>query len=167
MKTGINHPRQNERGLLLVECMVYIALVMLITGVGVSLFTRALSFQREIERNSNDIVQTLKVGEKWREDIRKAVEQITIENHRLEIPQVNSTVIYEWRNRSLWRIEFHDPPRLLLKGVTASEFIKDEREHVSAWRWEIELDRARGKMNVEPLFSFGAVDPTTTEELQP
>lgn len=167
MKTGVKLPRRNQHGLLLVECMVYIALVMLITGVGVSLFTRTLSFQREIERNSNDIVRTLKVGEQWREDIRKAVKPITVENHRLEIPQVNSRVIYDWNNGSLWRIEFDDPPQLLLRGVKASEFIKDDREHVSAWRWELELDRHRGKMNVEPLFTFGAVAPRATRETQP
>jgi hypothetical protein len=167
MKTGIKPPRRSQQGLLLVECMVYIALVMLITGIGVSLFTRTLSFQREIERNSNDIVQTLKVGEQWRMDIRKAVRPIMVENHRLKIPQVNSRVTYDWSNGSLWRIEFDDPPQLLLRGVKASEFIKNEREHVAAWRWEIELDRNRGKMNVKPLFTFGAVDPIATKELQP
>ena len=52
----------------------------------------------------------------------------------------------------------------VLPNVKRSEFHRDSRQHVTAWRWEVELRGKQEATRVKPLFTFQAVP---SKELKP
>src|SRR5215470_16859351 len=72
---GVTRPTfvtRHRGGYLLVECLVYIAVLAVVMGVAFSAFYRCLSSWRDLARNTDDIARVLKAGEIWRADIRAA-----------------------------------------------------------------------------------------------
>ena len=92
--------RRHERGIMLVDCLVYIAIWMVVTGLAFSAFYRSLNYTRQLNRYTDDIALTMQVGERWREDIRRAtapLQMVGVESsiaQALHIPQKTNEVIY-------------------------------------------------------------------------
>lgn len=153
---------------MLVECMVYIALVMIILGLGLNLFLKLLSFHRDLERNSHDIARSTKAGEIWRDDIRSASAAIQIENSadelRLTIPMGDESIEYRYRDGVLWRQATEERPSQspFLKNLVSCEFVHESRPHAETWTWEVQLKTKKKVVHIEPRFSFLAV-PTQLE----
>ena len=151
-----------KQGIVLVECMVYLAVVMVILGLALNVYLKLLGFHRDLERNSNDIARTTKAGEIWRTDVRSATGPIQIEKKTdellLTIPNEQGSTDYTFRDGSLWRQESGEPaPRPFLTQLATCKFTQESRTYVDAWSWDVTLKTKKKTVRIEPQFSFLAV----------
>lgn len=158
---------QRARGIMLVECVIYIAVWAVVMGLAFSAFYRAWDNAARIRRNADDIVRALSAGERWREDIRRATGPITLVtvtnavDFALRIPQQAGEAVYFFTGVELLRRSAEDAPWVEVLGqIKSSSMIRDTRQTVTSWRWELELIAARKKALTRPLFSFQAVPQT-------
>src|SRR5262249_52773652 len=63
---------EKTRGYILIELLIYIAVLAVVMEVAFSAFYRCLGNTRDLARNADDILKTLAAGEAWRADIRLA-----------------------------------------------------------------------------------------------
>jgi hypothetical protein len=163
MKTNPNFLRRShQRGIMLVDCLVYIAVFFLILGVAFKFFYGCWDSAKAFRRNTDQVAATLKTGERWREDVRRATAaprtEESLEGTVLRIAQKSGEVDYRFAETTLWRRngDAGDWTPILL-NVKSSRMEQDRREHVAAWRWEVELATKRKGARVVPLFTFEAV----------
>ena len=94
-------------GFMLIECMVYIGAVVVILGVAFAVFYECSDHCVGLRRNVEDITRALHAGERWREDVRRAVspvECLTSDNGpQMRIPQAASVVYYQFTSSGVWR----------------------------------------------------------------
>jgi hypothetical protein len=156
------HARESA-AYLLVEYLIYIALLAVIMEIAFGAFYRSLGGSRDLHRNSKQILQALQAGETWRADLRQAVSTpaiITDEQFTaFEIPTAGGRVVYLFDHKAVWRQLGETPPRQLVGAVKASFFAQDQRQHVTAWTWEVELATKKKVVHLRPLFTFRAVVP--------
>jgi prepilin-type N-terminal cleavage/methylation domain-containing protein len=150
------------RGFTLIECLVYITVLAVVLGLASAAFYQCWDDNKAITRNGNDIVRTLKVGETWRADLRAATGPIRIattdSEQTLRIPHGNQELIYSFANGEVRKHTGTNGPWLvLLPKVKSSQMQIDQRQNVTAWRWEVELETTRKKIHTPPLFTFEAV----------
>jgi hypothetical protein len=149
----------HQSGLMLVECLVYIAGFFLITGLAFAAYYRSLDNSRGLRHNADDIVRALKAGERWRADVRSArgplaLEQIDDEQ-ALRIPQASGEIVYLFSQGAVWRKTPAEPvPVISLDGVKGSRMLMEARGEVTAWRWELELRTRQKVVRLRPLFTF-------------
>ena len=151
-------------GFTLLECIVYCALLLLVSGLAFATYYRVTENNRDLRRNAADIVRTLQAGERWREDIRRASGPLQLTEaqagQELAIPQTNGVVKYAFRDGTVWR-QAGPRPEEALAGVVSSAMLKDVRQFVTAWRWEVQLKGRHHVARVTPLFTFEAVEKET------
>ena len=134
-------------------------------GVAYAASYRSIDRSIALRRNADDITSALHAGERWRADVRAAVSQVRLENTEagplLHLDGPSRTVVYSFATNSVSRRLGTDPWVRLLHNVKSSTMTADQRERVTAWRWELELQpRATGSVKpgrVRPLFTFLAV----------
>ena len=153
-------------GILLLECVVYLSVLMVMLGIGGMAFYFCWDNARNLRRNADDILRTLRAGERWRADIRSATGPITVETEPdgqlLHIPTLTTEVLYAFTEGAVGRRLASSPVWVVvLPTVKASRMETDDRSQVKAWRWEVELPTARPKAGLRPLFSFTAVPPVS------
>lgn len=149
-----------SRAFTIIECLVYLGLVMLLLGLGTIAFYRCFDNTKGLRRNANDITRAVNAGELWRNDIRAASRAIQVDETDLtiRIPQREREVWYRFADTQVLRKTSKDAPWLpLLSKVQSSRMASDPRAHVIAWRWELELQTSRKEARVRPLFTFLAV----------
>jgi type II secretory pathway component PulJ len=158
---GSSPRRRRVEGYMLIECLVYIAVLAVVMGVAFSAFYRCLSNSRDITRNTDDIVRALQAGEIWRADVRSAAGPLVpVESDdfsALEIPTSSGTVAYVFHDNAVWRKGSEGDAKPMLSGVKASRMVKDQRKKVVCWRWELELGTRKKIVRMRPLFTFQAV----------
>ncbi len=166
MKTKIrsHSAAQRNRGVTLIECLVYCSVLMILAATGIVLLGKMMGFHRDLERNANDITRSLNAGERWRADVRQATGPIRSfvegESVLFEIPQETDSVLYQFDQHHLWRHTSSESPSwLALKDVSGCQFVLDSRSHTEAWRLEVHLKTKLKTVRVEPKFSFLAVPP--------
>lgn len=159
-----NGVRVHSKAIMLVDCLVFIAIWLSLTGVMFSAFYRSLSFSTRLVRSTEDISIALQTGERWREDIRKATATIRVEEtgnrseQALHIPHSQGEVSYLFTDHKLFRRESQQAPWVrLMSDIRDSNMVVDPRQHITAWRWEMELFIRDPKARMKPLFSFNAV----------
>ena len=159
--------RRAERGIMLLEAIVYVALLAVVLALALGAFYTGLENNRNLTRNADDITRTLKAGERWRADVRLVTgapeigANATATNVTLSLPRGNDAVKYALRDGVMFRRglgETNETP--LLAGVARSEFVRDPRTNATAWRWEVELAGRQKVARVRPLFTFQAVEST-------
>jgi hypothetical protein len=160
---------RHHEGILLIECLVYLAIWLVVMGLAFAAFYRCLDYSKGLSRNAADIVRVLHAGERWRDDVRRATGPLELfeleDNLALHIPQTAGETIYLFMKGAIWRSTGERAPRMqILSGVGMSRMLKDERERVVTWRWEIELKNAQKAARVRPLFSFQAVTPSEVKK---
>lgn len=166
-KTGRNGIRanQSDQGIMLVECLVYLALLFVFLGLTFSLFYTCWDDSRGLRRNADDIISTLNAGELWREDIRAATSALRVESSEkeqiLHIPQKAGEVVYRFTDGLVQRKANDRGDWIqLLTRVKSSRMQLDKREQVKSWSWEVELKTFKKSPQTRPLFSFHAVPPS-------
>jgi hypothetical protein len=79
----------------------------------------------------------------------------------LNLEGARGAVVYRFATNAVFRSVNAGPWVRLLTSVKSSTMTADPREHVTAWRWELEIQpRAKGSVKpsrVHPLFTFLAV----------
>lgn len=153
---------RSREGTTLIECLIYIAVVTMLLGMGISLLSKMIGFHRDLERNAADIARCLNAGERWRADLRRATGPVRTfrdgRNDMMEIPTGEEHVLYRYDQYHLWRHTTDTSvPILALKELTRCEFIQEARSHTKTWRWEVELRTLKRVVNVQPRFTFLAV----------
>jgi hypothetical protein len=161
MKT---HPI-HRHGYLLIEALVYIGVIVALLGAGYAAMYRCIDRSLALRRNADDIANALHAGERWRADVRSARSEVRLEEttdgQLLHLEGGKAPVAYLFSTNTLSRRLGAGPWVRLLPNVKASTMKSDPREHVTAWRWELELaPRTQGSVKpgrVRPLFTFTAV----------
>lgn len=157
----------------LIECLVYISVFVLIMFLAMQVFFQTRDSSDRLRRNADDITRVLHAGERWREDVRtatgapRAVEKDG--QHWLAIPRGTNLTVYIHFKDTVWRQEHTNQTwQPALARVKSSHMDADARQHVTAWRWEVELQMKDDKKHTQPLFTFLAVAPRETKpESQP
>src|SRR5579859_174693 len=87
-------------GTLLIECLVYIAVFMILTGIGFASFYLLWDNSTALRYTTTDIADALRVGEAWRADVHDATGKIQIENASgsvvLKIPHGKAEIDYRF-----------------------------------------------------------------------
>ena len=153
----LQRQRSREQGILLVECMLYVALFLVVTTVAALAYYRVDVETRALDRNSDDIVRAMKAGEQWRAEIRSATAPPQLENGTVKLTTKAGDVVYTTTNGVIWRKVGQSRALPWLERVKVSTMEIDTRQNVAAWRWELELQTKRAQASVRPLFTFTAV----------
>lgn len=155
------HPRR-EAGLMLVECIVYIACLFVVIGAATAVFIQVLDYTRGLRRNADDITRVLHAGERWREDIRTATGRPVLEpgsgGWALHIPRASGGITWMFVSHTVARCDDKSGRcETLLPAVKDTVMSREARKQVGAWRWELELPSRLRAVRVRPVFTFSAV----------
>lgn len=150
---------RRHRGFQLIECLVYIAVLLILLGVIYAAFYRFTTNSITLRRNVEDITKTLRVGELWRADLRSATGDVRVKAEPngsvLLIPGAQGGIAYQSTTNAVRRRVGSGSWSVLLDRVKSSSMVSDRRPDVTAWRWELELQpRAKKPGRVRPLFTF-------------
>ena len=165
-------PGASQRGYLMIEALVYIAVIVALLGAGYAAVYRCIDSSLALRRNADDITSALHAGERWRADVRSAGNQVRLEDtadgQLLHLEGATNEVVYRFSTNAISRRLGAGPWVRLLPNVKSSSMTADPREQVSAWRWELELaTRTQGSVKpgrVRPLFTFIAVPERTSSK---
>ena len=151
-------------GISLIECLVYIAVFALILGLATASFFFCWDHTRAVILATSDIESALRVGDRWRADVRAATGVISIETtpsaQTVVIPEGQKRVQYRFASDGLWRQSSPESAsELLLSKVKNSNMQADPRGPVAAWRWDLELAQRRRETHLPLIFTFEAVSP--------
>ena len=154
-----------QAGYLLLECLVYIAVFAVITGLGLMTFYQCWDNSKALRVTTDDVAAALRAGERWRADIRGATGKITVETNAtgelLRIPCGTNEILYRFTagkiRRQLASSGFDES---MLTAVKASQMVIDTRGTVNAWRWELELKPHRKVTHLPLPFTFEAATKT-------
>ncbi len=157
---------QARTGYLLIECLVYMSVLVVILGLALGAFYMCWDYSKALYYATDDINAALHAGERWRADIRNATGKITVEarpeGEVLQIPCGTSEVLYRFNAGEIRRqVASSDFSELLLPTVKASQMVMDARGPVSAWRWELELTPHRKETRLPMQFTFEAAAKPT------
>jgi hypothetical protein len=157
---------QARTGYLLIECLVYLSVIVVVLGLGLGAFYVCWDYSKALHYATDDINAALHAGERWRADIRNATGKITgettAEGERLRIPHGTNGVIYSFSAGEVHRqIASSAFSELLLPTVKVSQMVTETRGPVAAWRWEVELTPRRKETHLPLLFTFEAAAKPT------
>ncbi len=153
-----------QSGFTLIECLAYLGLFGLFIVLVMTTFFRARDGADALRRNADDVTRALHAGERWREDVRTATAppHLVTENGQtwLALPRGTNVTGYKHFDQTLWRQAHTDQPwQPALARVQTSRMNAETRQHVTAWRWEVELQLKDERKQTKPLFTFLAATP--------
>lgn len=153
---------RHQAGILLVECLVYIAVFAILLGVGTAAFYFCWDHSKALIYATDDIASALRAGERWRADVRAATGKIIVEttaaDEVVKIPAGDQEIIYRFNSGEVRREKASaNVSQLLLPKVKTSQMKLDARGDVTAWRWELELTQRRKETQLPLRFTFEAV----------
>jgi hypothetical protein len=156
-----------QRGALLIEVLVYMALLFAIVGLGYAAMYNCIDHSVVLRNSAEDITRALDAGELWRSDVREA-RRVRMEDagaqQILHLVGKEGEVTYRSSTNTVSRRVASGPWTLILANVKTSLMQVDQREKVTAWCWELELNpRTKASVKpgrVRPLFTFIAVPQT-------
>jgi len=156
------HRTRRTDAFTLLEMLVYLAVLMILLGVGYAALYQSMDNSRGLRRSAGDIADALRAGENWRADVRTAVRRPQLETNAVEqilrLPGRRGEVSYRFTTNAVFRRLGRNEWSPVLENVKSSAFVADPREGVSAWRWELELQTRTKKISrLRPLFTFMAV----------
>ncbi len=148
----------------LIECLAYVGLFALFIVLVMTTFFRARDGSDSLRRNADDVTRALHAGERWREDVRTATAAPSLVTESgqtwLALPHGTNTTVYTHFGSTVWRqVHTNQTWQPVLTRVTSSHMEADARQHVAAWRWEVELQLKDPRKQTRPLFTFLAVAP--------
>jgi hypothetical protein len=152
-------------GILLIECVVYMAVFFILLGIGTTAFFFCWDHTRALIFATDDIAAALRAGERWRADVRGATGKISVETtgdgQVVRIPEAEKEITYRFESNEVRReISTLNHPHLLLPKVKASLMQAEARGSVNAWRWELELTSRRKEAQLPLRFTFEAAQKT-------
>ena len=153
---------RHRSGFMLIEVLVYVAVLFVILGLASAAFLRTLDQVRTLRRTAEDVTRALSAGERWRAELRAATAspRLVLEDNlpSLHLPMSDGEVIYRFDGHQVLRASGPEPRWVpILPGVGKSQFIEERRERVVSWRWELELEARRLDRRPPTQFTFQAV----------
>lgn len=140
---------------MLVDLMVYIALVMGVLILLGIVFGRAASQAGGLRQNIADIERAMKAGERFRADVRAATGEIHAEEGKIVIPAAGGEIRYDLTSTNVLRSRpGAERPEVLLSDIRNARIFADRLEHATGWRLEVELDQRQKTARMRPLFTF-------------
>ena len=117
---------RRRAGILLTECLVYIAVFSILLGIGTAAFYFCWDHTRAVIYDTEDIAAALRTGELWRADVRTATGKISVEvtatGEVVRIPEAGKQIAYRFEAGELRReTSLPGNSRLLLPKVKMSE----------------------------------------------
>lgn len=148
-------------GVMLIECLVYIAVFAILLGIGTAAFFFCWDHTRATISMTDGIETALRAGENWRADVRAATGKISVETtpagELVKIPAGENEIIYRLAAGELWRdVPAQNSSQLLFTKVKTSEMNAAAHDGVTAWCWELELIPPRHERHFPLLFTFEA-----------
>lgn len=158
------HKSRHNAGILLVECVTYIAVFAILTSIGFAAFYLCWNQSKAVVYATDDVGAALRAGERWRADIRNANGAISVEQtasgESVQVPTREKTIVYRFESGEVHReIPSAQQSELLLPKVNSSRMNKETREGITAWHWELDLVVRRPETQLPLLFTFEAVQP--------
>lgn len=156
-------------GYFLDEALIYIGALLVLMTVGYLALYHCLDNSVALRRSADDIARAMQAGERWRGDVRLANRAVRLETGAeigtLVLEGKHQRVAYRYAEGAVYRRVGDGPWTKFLERVKASEMQPDALSHVTAWRWEVEL-QPRTTASVKPgrfrpLFTFLAVPPNS------
>jgi hypothetical protein len=146
-------------GIMLVECVTYIAIFAILMGVGMAAFYLVWDQSKAMIYATDDIGAALRAGERWRADVRNATGKILVEqsatNEVVRIPGLEKEVVYRFESGEVRReIPSRQVSEVVLPRVNGSQMTEERRDGVTAWRWELDLLVRRPETHLPLLFTF-------------
>ncbi len=124
--------RLGQQGYLLIEALVYIAVVVVVLGVAYSAMYRCIDRSFALRRNVDDITSALHAGERWRADVRAATAGVRLENtdagHLLYLDGPGSAITYLFATNAISRRVGRGPWTRVLPSVKSSSMTADPRD---------------------------------------
>ena len=159
-------PARGRTGYLLIECLVYLSVIVVILGVALGAFYVCWDHSKALHYATDDINSALHAGERWRADIRNATGKITAEatpaGEGLRIPRGTDGIIYSFSGGEVRRrLASSGFSELLLPKVKVSQMMRETRGPVTTWRWEVELASRRRETHLPLMFTFEAATRPT------
>lgn len=159
--TRTNSRRRGAAGLMLLECLMYIALLGLVLGGATTAFYYCLGHSEALIGTTDQIASVVRAGERWRADVRAATGKITVETSAtgevVQIPAGKQVISYRFESGEVSRQPFASAkPLPLLANVKTAQTEMDDRGGVRAWRWELELAPLRKETHLPLRFTFEA-----------
>ncbi len=156
---------RGKSGILLVECMVYIAVFAILLGGATTVFYFCWNHSEALIYATDDIASAMRAGERWRADVRAATGKISVETTTagevVKIPEGGKEILYRFDSDEVRRqMSSSEFSQLLLPKVKTSQMKLDARGGVTAWRWELELAQRRKETHLPLLFTFEAAQMT-------
>ncbi len=150
------------------EALVYMALFVLVLALAYEIFERGSANSLGMKRSTEQIVQAMTAGERWRADVRNATGPLRVEKSPageiLHLPRSGGETQYRFATNAIWRrTDERADWTQVLDRVQASQMQPDVRGEVTAWRWEIELKVRDKKPKSRPLLTFMAVPASTSK----
>jgi Tfp pilus assembly protein PilE len=157
VKPSCPRTHRERAGYLLLELLVFMALMAVIRGLAYSAYWRCADNSKRLQSNAADILATVQAGERWRDDVRLARE-VALDADGVKMIQPGDTVEYRFGQQAIWRHSAQTGRTIrLLSRVKTSAMQREARRQVSAWRWEVELQSRKAPPYLRPLFTFEAV----------
>lgn len=163
LSRGTRRVLGRNSGVMLEECLVYIAVWAVLTGLAFAAFYRVWDNAVRLRRSAADIAHVLEVGELWRQDVRQAIGPIRLDTgddepgQVLHLPQRLGETAYAFTGTNILRRSHGSSIwAQALADVKTSRMIEDKRGGVTGWRWELELRSRKKEHVVRPLFTFQA-----------
>jgi hypothetical protein len=154
---------QNQAGITLIECLVYVTVLIIIVGVALEAFYVCWGHSRALISTTDDVSAALRAGELWRADVRDASGAIDVETtasgEAVKIPEAGKEIRYTFNSSEVRRQTGSEGvSQLLLARVKSSDIKMDPRTSVTAWKWELELPERTKGPHLPLLFTFEAVE---------
>lgn len=152
-----------QSGYTIIEMGVYMAVLLVLLSAGYAAMYRCMDRSVALRRNADSLASALQAGERWRDDMRAANGPIQTgkEPASLRIPTARGEIVYHFETNVVFRLAPSSVPVQLLSGVKESRMQPDPRQRVTAWRWDVELQRVKkdtsNTNHFQPLFTFIAV----------
>jgi Tfp pilus assembly protein FimT len=148
-------------GILLIECVTYIAVFAILTSIGFAAFYLCWDNSKTVVRETDDIAAALRAGERWRADVRGATGKIAVESSAagevVRIPGHGRAIIYRFEAGQLHReVTTPQGAQELLPNVRLSHMSTETRDGATAWRWELQLAERSTALSIPVLFTFEA-----------
>ena len=161
MNPSIGNTRARRRGIMIIECIGYIAICFVLMGIAYEALYRGWDSSWAFRRNADDVTRSLHAGERWRADVRGAAGPIARTQaggtETLRIPQAGGDVVYTVAGGEARRRVGVGSEVLVLSNIKTSQMEGESRPFGQVWRWELELKSNRQHVALRPLFTFAAV----------
>jgi hypothetical protein len=166
MKLRLNKTSSRAKtGILLMECLVYLAVFFLLLGIAMAAFYTCWDRSVVLQYATDSVESALRAGERWRSDVRGATGKISVETtpagELLRIPHGKDEIFYSFHDGAVRRkLASQDFSELLPVQIKSSQMETEMRNQTTVCRWELELKPPHKEAHMPLLFTFEAV-PTT------